>query len=122
LKESTGEDFTAKDFRTWSATVLAARALRGLPEPDTRKQTEKNVVLAIEAVAGMLGNTRTVCRKSYVHPGIVGSYVDGTMVKVLSRRSRWAPRNTAGLRVDEVAVLTLLKYLQSKDSGRRTAA
>jgi DNA topoisomerase-1 len=120
LQEITGEDFTAKDFRTWSGTVLAATALRQMPPPGTRRQTERHVNVTIEAVAGLLGNTPTVCRKSYVHPGIVDAYRDGTMAAVLSRRLKASSR-TAGLRADEVAVLVLLKQLQSRDSARRAA-
>jgi DNA topoisomerase I len=122
LKNVTGEDFTAKDFRTWSGTVLAVTALREFSIASSQTQAEKNVVLAIEAVAGLLGNTRAVCRKSYVHPGIVDCYVDGTMERVLSRRSKAPRRNTSGLRADEVAVMMVLRHLQARDSGRRKAA
>jgi DNA topoisomerase-1 len=68
----------------------------------------------------MLGNTRTVCRKSYVHPGIIGCYLDGAIEKVLSRVK--ITRKNAGLRADEVAVLSILRYLQAKESGKRKAA
>ena len=120
LKEITGQDFTAKDFRTWSGTVLAATALREVPLPDTKRATERNVNVAIEAVAGLLGNTPAVCRKSYVHPGVVDSYRDGTMATVSNRTK--SPAKVAGLRGDEVALLMLLKYLQTRDYARRTAA
>jgi len=119
LKEITGQDFTAKDFRTWSGTVLAATALREVPPPGTKRETERNVNVAIEAVAGLLGNTPTVCRKSYVHPGVVDAYRDRTMAVVSGRKK--APARIAGLRVDEVALLALLKYLQSRDASRRAA-
>jgi DNA topoisomerase-1 len=79
-------------------------------------------VLAIEAVAKMLGNTRTVCRKSYVHPGILDCYVDGSMMKLLRRRFKTARKSTSGLRADEVAVMVLLTYLQAGDISRRSAA
>jgi len=121
LKDVTGEDFTAKDFRTWSGTVHAVSALRELTPANTKTESERNVVLAIEAVAKLLGNTRAVCRKSYVHPGIIECYQGGAMVKVL-RRSRTTRRNTPGLRVDEVAVVILLTHLQVRDSGKRKAA
>lgn len=112
LKEITGQDFTAKDFRTWSGTVLAATALREVPPPGTKRQTEKNVIVAIEAVAGLLGNTPTVCRKSYVHPGVVDAYRDGTMATVFSKKPKASAR-VAGLRADEIAVLALLAHLQN---------
>ena len=120
LKEITGQDFTAKDFRTWSGTVLAATALRDVPPPGTKRQTERNVNVAIEAVAGLLGNTPTVCRKSYVHPGIVDAYRDGTMAVVASRKTK-TPARIAGLRADEVLLLALLKYLQNRDASRKAA-
>src|SRR5262245_58443350 len=103
LQDVTGEDFTAKDFRTWSGTVHAVSALRELTPANTKSESQRNVVLAIEAVAKLLGNTRAVCRKSYVHPGIIECYHGGAMVKVLTRRAKAARRNTPGLRVDEVA-------------------
>jgi DNA topoisomerase-1 len=118
IRQVTGEDFTAKDFRTWSATVLAVTALRELPAAPTRGRSEKNVLLAIEAVARLLGNTRTVCRKSYVHPGVVDSYMDGSMRKVLGRASRIASRQTSGLRPDEVAVVALLRSLSARGAKR----
>ena len=119
LKEITGQDFTAKDFRTWSGTVLAATALREVPPPGTKRETERNVNVAIEAVAGLLGNTPTVCRKSYVHPGVVDAYRDKTMA-VVSGRKR-APARIAGLRADEITLLALLKYIQNRDSAGRAA-
>jgi DNA topoisomerase-1 len=120
LKEITGQDFTAKDFRTWSGTVLAAAALREVPPADTKKQTERSVNVAIEAVAGLLGNTPAVCRKSYVHPGVVDAFRDGTMATVFSRKQRASAR-IAGLRADEIALLALLRHLQSREASRRAA-
>jgi DNA topoisomerase I len=118
VREVTGQDFSAKDFRTWSGTVLAVTALRQLRDAGTKRQAEKNVILAVEAVAGLLGNTRSVCRKSYVHPGVIDCYVDGSMMKVLTRASRLHPKQISGLRSDEVAVVALLKYLQGKEAKR----
>ena len=120
LKSVAGDDFTAKDFRTWSGTVLALAALREFPPAATKKQGEKIVLCAIEAVAKLLGNTRTVCRKSYVHPGIIDCYLHGAIEKILTRSK--ARKASSGLRADEVAVLTILRYLQSKESGKRKAA
>ena len=109
LKEITGEDFTAKDFRTWSGTVLACTALQELDEASSMAQAKKNVVQAIEAVAGILGNTRSVCRKSYIHPVIVDSYMDGSMHRVLKRRATAGMRKVVSkLRAEEAAVLALL--------------
>ena len=123
LKEITGQDFTAKDFRTWAGTVLAATALRELDKIDSKAQARKNVVKAIEAVAGLLGNTRTVCRKSYIHPAIIDSYMDGSMLETLSRRATAAMRSTAGrLRPEEAAVLALLQRRLAAEVRQRRAA
>jgi len=80
------------------------------------------VLLAIDAVAGLLGNTRAVCRKSYVHPGVVDCYVDGSLPRILERRAKTAGKGAAGLRPDELALLTVLKYLSGRDSAKRRAA
>jgi DNA topoisomerase I len=113
LKDISGEDFTAKDFRTWSGTVLAASALREFDEPGSATQAKKNVLEAIEAVAGMLGNTRAVCRKSYIHPAIIDSYMDGSMLECLRRRGNLR-KMISKLRPDEVAVLTILQQRVKK--------
>ena len=107
LKEVTGQDFTAKDFRTWAGTVLASTALRAMDGPDAASPTrvKKDINLAIEAVAGVLGNTKAVCRKSYIHPAIIDSYVAGR----LARRPRSKANQVNGLRSDEAAALVLLK-------------
>jgi DNA topoisomerase-1 len=79
LKEISGEDFTSKDFRTWAGTVLAARALARLGAFDSQAQAKRNVVTAVEAVAGLLGNTAAVCRKCYIHPAVIESYLEGRL-------------------------------------------
>jgi DNA topoisomerase-1 len=123
LKEITGEDFTAKDFRTWAGTVLACTALREAEPFDSQSRAKKNVVRAIEAVAGVLGNTKAVCRKSYIHPAILESYVDGSMLAVLSKRiGSAARRKPAGLRSDEAAVLALLQQRLTREAKKRKAA
>jgi hypothetical protein len=77
LKEITGQDITAKDFRTWAGTVLAAMALNELESFDSAAQAKRNLRAAIEKVSGKLGNTPTICRKCYVHPEVLNSYMDG---------------------------------------------
>jgi DNA topoisomerase-1 len=118
LKEVTGEDFTAKDFRTWSGTVLAATALRELGPCRSASQASKQVLQAIEAVAGVLGNTRAVCRKSYIHPVVLDTYLDGAL-ETACRRPR---RTVRGLRPDEAAVVALLERAASPSQRRRRAA
>jgi DNA topoisomerase-1 len=122
LKEITGEDFTAKDFRTWAGTVLACTALRELDAVETTASARRNVARAIEAVAGVLGNTKTVCRKSYVHPAIIDSYMDGSLIAAAARRSSATFRRvSAKLRADEAAVLALLQRRMTTDVKGRAA-
>ena len=121
LREVTGQDFTAKSFRTWAATVLAACAFQDLSERQSQTQTKRNVVKAVEAVAGLLGNTPTICRKSYIHPSIVDAYIDGTLPR--TRRARKLKAVSAPLqdfRRMETAVLGWLHRLQ-RVAQRRTA-
>jgi DNA topoisomerase I len=110
LRALTGEDYTAKDFRTWSGTVLAAFALQEFEKFDSETQAKKNVVRAIESVAERLGNTPAICRKCYVHPAVIESYLDGTMLDALRQR---AHEELVGelhaLRPEEAAVLVLLQ-------------
>jgi DNA topoisomerase-1 len=79
LKEITGQEFTSKDFRTWAGSLLAARALRLRGSCASQTQARSNIALAIEAVAKLLGNTKAVCRKCYVHPAILEAYLDGAL-------------------------------------------
>lgn len=79
LKDVSGQDITAKDFRTWSGTVLAAMALAELGEAQNATEAQRNVRQAVEGVARSLGNTPTICRKCYIHPAIITSYLDGDL-------------------------------------------
>jgi DNA topoisomerase-1 len=113
LQEITGTDFTAKDFRTWSGTVLAVTALRELSSADSTAAAKKNVVRAIEAVAGVLGNTPAVCRKSYIHPAILECYLDRSMDEKLARSLPASVKKVASkLRPDEVAALRILHRMR----------
>src|SRR5262249_877943 len=109
LREITGKDFSAKDFRTWAGTVLAARALREFEKFDSKTQAKKNMVRAIESVAERLGNTHAICRKSYVHPEIVNSYLEGTLVEMLKRRAEEQLKAVGKLPPEEAAVVGLLQ-------------
>jgi DNA topoisomerase I len=112
LKEISGEDITAKDFRTWNGTVLAATALRtAMIEPGHRR-TKKTVNACIERVARQLGNTKAVCRRCYVSPAVVDAYLDGSLARAFLRSTSARPKT--GLLPDEHAVL---KFLQAR-SGR----
>ena len=104
VREAAGEDFTAKDFRTWAGTMLAAEALENCPF-GTAKEAQKNIKAAIASVSSQLGNTVAVCRKSYIHPSIFNAYVEGSF-------PRKAPSTPIrGLSVRESAVLSFLRHL-----------
>jgi DNA topoisomerase-1 len=106
LREITGGDFTAKDFRTWAGTVLAAMALREVDKFDNQAQAKKNITRAIEHVAERLGNTPTICKKCYVHPFVLDSYMDGTL---LAQAAVARARGKHALSAEESMVLSLLK-------------
>ena len=109
LREITGSDITAKDFRTWSATVLAATALREQATAASLAAAKKNLVRAVEAVSGLLGNTPAVCRKSYIHPVILECYMNRTMEQKLARAMPAAVKRVASkLRANEVTALRIL--------------
>jgi DNA topoisomerase-1 len=99
--------FTAKDFRTWAGTVLACALLRDFEATDTQTQTKKNVVEAIKSVADRLGNTPSVCRKCYIHPSVIDSYLTGSMTTALKRLPKTRPV-PHGLQPEERALLHLL--------------
>ena len=106
LREVSGEDVTAKDFRTWAATVLAACALREAAAAESEAHARRELVAAIDTVARKLGHTRAVCRRSYVHPAVIDTYMGGELATALSVTLAKPPR---GLRADEAAVLALLR-------------
>jgi DNA topoisomerase-1 len=109
LREITGQDITAKDFRTWAGTMYAATALREMGPATTGRAANRNIVRAIDQVAGRLGNTRAVCRKYYVHPEIIQAYLEGAVVdKPEPTSNKRNKRATAALRRDEIKVLEFL--------------
>ena len=111
LHEITGEDITAKDFRTWAATNLAALALRQFAQYDTKAVAKKNVLRAVESVAKLLGNTPAICRKCYIHPAVFDGYLDGSLAATLKQRAEAAldPKQAPHtLTADEVAVMAFL--------------
>ena len=102
LHEITGEDFTAKDFRTWAGTVLAAIALSAAGEFETKKQAKANIKNAIEAVAKILGNTSAICRQCYIHPIVLETYLNGNSLDGLKQGTE-----------KELAQAAVLKLLQA---------
>lgn len=120
LREATGEEFTAKDFRTWAGTVLASLALSEFESFDTQAAAKRNLTRAIEHVAKRLGNTVAVCRKSYIHPAILDAYLDGSLLAFLKGEVEAVLREElAGLSGEEAAVLAFLQQRLSREVDRR---
>ena len=108
LREISGQDITAKDFRTWGGTMLAAEALRELGPARRVREREANVVKAVDRVAERLGNTRAVCRRYYIHPVVIDAYMRGEVLPPVDRRAaRKSPERR--LRDSEVAVLKFIE-------------
>ncbi|TDU73344.1 DNA topoisomerase-1 [Prosthecobacter fusiformis] len=122
LRAITGSDFTAKDYRTWAGTVLAAIALREFEDVASQAQAKKNVIVAVESVARMLGNTPSVCRKCYVHPTILDSYFEGLTIATLTKKvAVKIDKSLSALKPEEASVLVLLQR-RLKDNRRRLSA
>jgi DNA topoisomerase I len=115
LRDISGAEFTAKDFRTWAGTILTAMALREFPPVSSQRAAKKNITSAIESVACLLGNTPAVCRKCYVHPEILEAYIAGDTAG-RARKAKPAPETIPGLRADENTVLSLLQRLSRKST------
>jgi DNA topoisomerase-1 len=112
LREASDRDVTAKDFRTWGGTMLAAVELRTMGPAASRREADRNILRAIDAVAERLGNTRAVCRKYYVHPALLHAYLLGRTVPhptAAAPRAKRRGRAGGALRRDEVAVLQFLQ-------------
>jgi DNA topoisomerase I len=115
LRQVAGEDFTAKDFRTWAGSVLAASALAARTPPDSEAERNREIAAAVRQVADRLGNTPAVCRRAYVHPAVLEAYAAGTL------RQCWmapqpGPDAAGGLEPDEQVVLTLLEGRPGPDA------
>ena len=120
LREISGRDFTAKDFRTWAGTVSAFSELRQLGPVDSETDVKKNVVAAVKATAQSLGNTPAVCRKSYNHPAVIEAYLDGSLIRKLNeRKHKTSSTSSCHLRPDEAVVLRFLKHASN---GRKKRA
>lgn len=112
MKEATGSDFTAKDFRTWAGSLTILSCFKNLGPCDEESQIKKNVVAAIDEVSLKLGNTRTVCRKYYVHPGIVKLYEDQNLNRYLKDlESTEEGEETIELTAEEKVLMRILKKL-----------
>jgi DNA topoisomerase-1 len=112
LKRASGRDITAKDFRTWSGTMLAAFELRTLGPASSEKEARSNIVKAIDRVARRLGNTREVCRKYYIHPVVLEAYLAGAVPPIPPQPADPKRERPSGaLRKEELAVL---EFIQSR--------
>ena len=118
LKEITGQEITAKDFRTWAGTVLAAMALNEVRSFDSAVEAKRNMRTAIENVAARLGNTPTICRKCYVHPEVLTSYLDGNlMLEIKSEVESELRDDLPALKPEEAAVLAMLRGRLARETG-----
>ncbi|HXG56661.1 MAG TPA: hypothetical protein VNJ03_14890 [Vicinamibacterales bacterium] len=106
LQSITGEDYTSKDFRTWAGTVLAAQLLVEAGACGSQTDAKRTIVGVVGCVAKRLGNTKAVCRKSYIHPAVFDSYIDGSMTAFDVREA-------------EAAVLALLQRRASVEAKKR---
>lgn len=118
LREISGADFTAKDFRTWAGTRLAIEELRDHADTQSRTRNQRRVLLAVDAVARRLGNTRSVCRKCYIHPTVMDAFIDGSFAETLERAAQRQPPR--GLSADEAVVLGFLEEQEVKSGSLRS--
>jgi DNA topoisomerase-1 len=109
LKEITGEDFTAKDFRTWAGSVSALYAFKEAGEFNSIAECRKKIVSVLDEVAVNLGNTRTVCKKYYVHPTVIKSYEEGSLFKYINQLDEEKDIQAAELNIAEKALLQILE-------------
>lgn len=126
LREITGDEFTAKDFRTWAGTVLAALALQEFKSFDSQTEAKRNIVRAIETVAARLGNTPAVCRKAYVHPAILELYTSGALptvpMEALEQKIEQELRDElTHLQPEEAAVLVILQQRLKREVEKNPA-
>ncbi len=118
LRAITGEDFSAKDFRTWAGTVLTAIGLKAQEKFENKKQAKANIKTAISAVAKILGNTPEICRKCYVHPAVLENYLDQKSIDGLKAMAEDAlEKDDVDLRSSEAAVLKFLKSRLTKKAA-----
>ncbi len=119
LRDASGVDVTAKDFRTWAGTVLAYRALRALQPGDDEQGARRNVVEAIRQTAGVLGNTPAVARRSYVHPAVLEAYLDGAIGGALVEvAEEQVTPPTEATPEEEAEVVALLRQRLDADAPR----
>jgi DNA topoisomerase-1 len=123
LRAISGQDFTAKDFRTWAGTLVAACTLKAIGRADTAGEAKKQIVQAIKTTAEHLGNTPAICRKCYIHPAVLSAFLDGSLLLEQEPQSEQAPAEAlSALRQEERDVLQFLRQFTPYDdagAGRR---
>ena len=123
LKEATAPEFSAKDFRTWGGTLLAAQELAEIGCCDEENLLKKNVLKAVKKVAEQLGNTPTVCRASYIHPKVIKSYENGvTIEEFTAKKKRKIKRIKAEYEPEELALMKLFQNGKSKQEQVATCS
>ncbi len=116
LREITGENFTAKDFRTWGGTVIAVRALLEMGAAASKTEAQRNVTAAVKRVAQELGNTPAVCRAYYIHPSVMSCYVEGTLHDLVPELDAEPPANAYALTPEEEALMAFLRECRLRNS------
>jgi DNA topoisomerase I len=115
IRQLSGQDFTAKDFRTWAGTVLAARELYAAGPPQSATEAKRTLVTAVKAVAKRLGNRPATCRKYYIHPAVLDAFTEGTLPGIMEQGEE---QNKAyagmGLRPEEYCVMVIIAEYQQK--------
>jgi len=114
LREASRSDFTSRHFRTWAATVQALDGLRRLPRPDNAAQCRRVLNIEIDRVAGLLGNTRTVCRSSYIHPAVISSWTEDRLAGEI-RQARSIRVVAPGLDSAERLTLKWLEHIGTSE-------
>jgi DNA topoisomerase-1 len=112
IKTAMSEEFSAKDFRTWAGTLNILRAFKSMGEAESETDCKKNILTALDEVSRKLGNTRTICKKYYVHPGIIKLYEEKSLHKYLNELDKIEqPDDLAGLTSEEKILMKILREL-----------
>jgi DNA topoisomerase I len=113
IKEATGEDFTAKDFRTWAGSLAMLQTLKAIGESTTATESKKNLVAALDEVSKKLGNSRAICKKYYVHPGLLRLYEENALANHLAELDKIeACDNKTDLTGEEKVLMKILEALK----------
>jgi DNA topoisomerase-1 len=122
LKEITGQDFTAKDFRTWAGTVLAALSLVEIGSFTSKTDAKKHITQAVKSVAAQLGNRPATCRKYYIHPAIIEAYLDESLHPTMANHAEAVVEDAHALQPEELAVIALLEQQLAQEIKSSTTA